>query len=243
MHSSRLPERLPLPRLMACTIDHLSLHRRITVIRGFTDARGVCHQPRECGVISRIELDWPSREIHIEWDRDGRIETLVFDLTATTGPGNGRMREFFEAGDLAIPADPDKRFVEGIGVISTLPPELPPVSDDPVDDPAELEAAVSRIHALAGRGRFEEAAEQLRLLRAAPSDLVADALSRLAERHAFDPNVEVYEWLRDRAINAWYSWGAEATSGGDGAARLLEIHPAMDRFQRLDRARGGRILE
>jgi hypothetical protein len=231
------------PRPMACTIDHLALHRRITVIRGFTDARGVPHHPGESGVISRIELDWPSREIQIEWDRGGGSETLVFDLNATTGPGNGRMRDFFDAGDLSIPADPDKRFVEGIGVLPTLPPELPPVSDEPVRNPSDLEAAVTRIHALAGRGRFDEAEQQLRLIPAAPSEVVAEALSRLAERHTFDPAEGVYEWLRDRAISAWYSWGAEATSGGDGAARLLQIHPAMDRFQRLDRARKGVALD
>jgi len=223
---------------MACTIDHLSLHRRVTVIRDFTDARGSVHCPGETGVISRIELDWRRRQIAIDWNRDGAVETLVFDLAASEGPGNGRMRDYFEAGDLAIPADPGKRFVEGIGVLSTIPPDLPPVAEEPHPDPADLEAAVSRIHALAGRRRFDEASEELRLLSAAPSDLVAAALTRLAERHAFDPSEGVYEWLRDRAINAWYSWGAEATSGGEGAARLLEIHPAMDRFKRLDRARG-----
>ena len=46
-----------------------------------------------------------------------------------------------------------------------------------------------------------------------------------------------YDWLRDQAIRYWYQWGADATSGGEGSARLLDIRPAMDRLERLDRAR------
>lgn len=222
---------------MACTIDHLSLHRRITVIRGFTDARGSTHGVGETGVISRIELHWPRQEIEIDWDRNDRTETLVFDLNSKSGPGNGRMRDYFEAGDLAIPADPHKRFVEGLGVVSTLPPELPTPSPEIITDPEAFETALARVHALAAQRDFDAAAAQCALLSAAPCDLLAARLGAMAEQHAFDPAEGVYEWLRDRAIQAWYSWGAQATSGGEGTARLLEIHPAMDRFRRLDRAR------
>lgn len=222
---------------MGCTIDHLSLYRRITVIRGFTDARGVSRVPGESGVILRLTLEWARREIEMDWDRGDRVETLVFDLTATEGPGNGRMRDYFEAGDLAIPADPHKRFVEGIGVVSTLPPELPTPSMEIITDPEAVETVLARVHALAARCNFDAAAEQCAVLSAVPCDLLAARLGAMAEQHAFDPTEGVYEWLRDRAIQAWYSWGAQATSGGDGAVRLLEIHPAMDRFQRLDRAR------
>ena len=115
---------------MGCTIDHLSLHRRVTVIREFTDVSGSTHRAGERAVITRIELDWPRQQIEIGWDRGGNAETLVFDLTAKTGPGNGRMRDYFEAGDFAIPNDPGKRFVEGLGLVSILSPELPNLKKD-----------------------------------------------------------------------------------------------------------------
>ena len=221
---------------MGCTIDHLSVHRRVTVLRDFTDADGATHCAGETGVITRIELDWPGRRILLDWERDGKGETFVFDLTATSGPGNGRMREYFEAGDLE-PGESGKRYVEGIGLVSTLPPELPPLSSDLIVDPAHYGAALERVHALAGRRRFVEAEAQARALAALPPDLVAISLGADAERHAFNPEPGVYNWLRDQAINHWYAWGAQATGGGEGAARLLEIYPAMDRFKKLDRAR------
>ncbi|MEQ1843162.1 MAG: hypothetical protein ABL994_22390, partial [Verrucomicrobiales bacterium] len=224
---------------MGCTIDHLSVHRRVTVLRDFTDAVGSTHHAGETAVISRIELDWPKRQIHLEWEREGIRESLVFDLTATSGPGNGRMREYFEAGDLAIPNEPEKRFVPGIGVVSTLAPELPPLSVALIVDLSRWEEGLERVHALAGHKRFDEAEEQLRALSELPPDLIATALAAAAERHAFDPETGIYEWLRERAINHWYSWGARATSGGDGTARLLDIYPAMERFKQLDRARQG----
>ena len=222
---------------MGCTIDHLSVHRRVTVLREFTDADGATHCAGETAVITRIELDWPSRRIHLDWERDGKGEALVFDLAATTGPGNGRMREYFEAGEYMIPGEPGKRFVEGLGLVSTLPPELPPLSPDLIVAPTCHEGALERIHALAGRRRFVEAEEQVRALATFPPDLVAISHGADAERHAFNPEAGIYEWLRDRAINHWYAWGAQATGGGEGAARLLAIYPAMERFKKLDRAR------
>lgn len=222
---------------MGCTIDHLSMHRRVSVLREFTDARGSIHRKGEVAVITRIELDWPRQRIEIEWDREGNTETLVFDLNATSGPGNGRMRDYFEAHDLAIPNDPEKRFVEGLGLVSLLPPELPPLSPELITDLSCRGAALERIRALAGRLRFAEAEKQLRALSSLPCDLVASSLGAAAEQHAFDPASGVYEWLRDRAIQHWYAWGAQATSGGDGTARLLEIYPAMERFKKLDQGR------
>ncbi len=222
---------------MATTIDHLSLHRRITVIRAFDDARGTPHTAGETGVISGIDLDWAAQEISIRWDRAGTEETMVFDLKSQSGPGNGRMKAYFEAGDLEIPGDPERRFIEGIGLVRTQPPDLPSLNNESVSGSDHPDAAIQRVHALAGRGRFAEAYEQLRLMAPAAGDLIGSALSELALKHVLDPTAGVYDWLRDRSINAWYSWGAQATSGGEGSARAVEIHRAMDRFQRLDRAR------
>ncbi|MCB1206370.1 MAG: hypothetical protein KDN18_19080 [Verrucomicrobiae bacterium] len=222
---------------MACTIDHLSPHTRVTVIRGFRDARGTEVEAGKNGLITDIELDWSRREIRLDWIVGDRTGSLVFDLTATAGPGNGRMRDYFEAHGQEFPSDPSKRFVEGLGLVSLAPPELPPLTPEVLRDASHLREALDRIHALAGRRLFDEAREQLEALPPEFPDQIADHLTSLAERHAFDPTEGVYDWLRDQAIRYWYQWGAEATSGGEGSARLLDIRPAMDRLERLDRAR------
>jgi hypothetical protein len=36
-------------------------------------------------------------------------------------------------------------------------------------------------------------------------------------------------WVYGRAIDAWYGWGAMATSGGDGAARAPRTEAALAR--------------
>lgn len=222
---------------MACTIDHLSPYTRATVIRGFSDARGTKVAMGENGLITEIELDWSRREIRLEWVAGGRTKALVFDLTATTGPGNGRMRDYFEASGQEFPSDPEKRFVEGLGLVSAVPPELPHLTPEIVRGTPRFQEALARVHALAGHRRFDEAREQLDALPAEFPDRIACDLTALAEQHAFDPTEGVYEWLRDEAIRHWYQWGAGATSGGEGSARLLEIRPAMERLGRLDRAR------
>jgi hypothetical protein len=218
---------------MGCTIDHLASFHRITVIEEFTDLRGVQHRRGESGVIQLMELDWATQEIRIHWERDQKRETMAFALKATTGPRNGHMKEFFEKGDYVAPETPGKKFIPGFGLVATAPPELPAVTHSVIRDKAQFEGAIQRVWALVGRKRFDEAEEQLLAI---PSDsfLTAKGLGEIAERHAFEPDGSVYEWLRDRAINHWYAWGATATSGGEGAERMLDIGPAVERFKKLD---------
>lgn len=83
---------------MSTTIDHLSADHEVTVIQEFTDAGGIHVAAGTVGHIDRIELDWPQYEIQIAWERNGRKETLRFALAATSGPRNGKMREFFQVG-------------------------------------------------------------------------------------------------------------------------------------------------
>lgn len=45
-------------------------------------------------------------------------------------------------------------------------------------------------------------------------------------------------WLYERAIEVWYSWGAMATSGGDGASRAPHIRAAEARLAALFGASG-----
>jgi hypothetical protein len=88
---------------MGCTIDHLSRDDRFKVIAEFRDLRGIVHKVGDAGVIRDMQVDWARNEICIEWEVDGRPESLFFDLNGKTGPGNGRMRAFFEP-DLSPPA-------------------------------------------------------------------------------------------------------------------------------------------
>lgn len=94
---------------MGTTIDHLESHFRYTVIRGFTDAKGVRVPFEATGVIRKIDLNRPQMtEIYIDWERDGPGDTktperLTFLLAAKDGPGNGRMKQYFEKGELVMP--------------------------------------------------------------------------------------------------------------------------------------------
>lgn len=94
---------------MGTTIDNLESHFRYTVIRGFTDARGVKVPFEATGVIRKIDLKRPEMtEIYIDWERDGpggekTLERLTFVLADKEGPGNGRMKQYFEKGELVMP--------------------------------------------------------------------------------------------------------------------------------------------
>lgn len=208
---------------MATTIDHLGAGRAVRVIRSFTDARGVRHDAGERGFIIDLRVDWPRQEILLAWRRDGREETMAFPLAGGDGPGNGRMRTYFELEEEVRAAAPRPRG----SLLHLPPPGRPPLSVEDAQGPVE------RIVALADNRRFDEANEELRRS-AMEADDLARALGAAAERRALERDPAIYEWLRDRAIDCWYAWGAQATSGGDGAARLLSIRPAIARFRQVD---------
>lgn len=84
---------------MACTIDHLRVDHRVTVIRDFSDLVGVKVRAGETGVLRGLGADLARMEIWIELERDGVRDRLRFALRATDGPRNGRMKEYFEMGD------------------------------------------------------------------------------------------------------------------------------------------------
>ena len=85
---------------MAKTIDHLRPDHAVRVVRDFTDARGRSHCAGVTGILRQMGLDWAQHEIWIDWEPHGLPERLYFSLSASTGPGNGRMREYFEIGAL-----------------------------------------------------------------------------------------------------------------------------------------------
>jgi len=222
---------------MSMTLDHLKTNHRVRVLREFTDAHGMPHAPGESGLIVNLELDWVRQEIRIEWERDDLRETMRFALSAGTGPGNGRMRDYFELEEYAPPPRDDKVFIPGVGCLETPSGELPPLSTELIEGDDRVGEAITRVWALAARQRFGHAREQLFAISDQWTQFVAGKLGEAAERHALDPEGAVYEWLRDQAINHWYSWGSQATSGGEGAGRAREIEPAMARFEKLDEYR------
>lgn len=228
---------------MACTIDHLRVSQRLRVLQDFVDARGNRHAAGECGLLQRLEADFATQEILMEWDRQGLREIMIFRLTDRTGPGNGRMRQYFEAEELPPTPPPGHRFLEGLGLVDVRPPRIPEVTPGPIREPERTAEALERVWALAARRRFEEAEDQLRRVARSHSsgmdltDGLAAEVCRFARAHLFDPDPTVFHWLRDRGVQLWYTWGSGATSGGEGAVRAVQIRAAEAEIAAWERAR------
>ena len=98
---------------MGTTIDNLESYHRYTVIRGFTDAKGVNVPFETVGAIRSISLGAAMTEIYIDWERiaaDGARtpERLTFLMSAADGPRNNHMRTYFEKGEVDVPPRPPK---------------------------------------------------------------------------------------------------------------------------------------
>ncbi len=99
------------PTPMSATIDHLEADHRVTVTQAFTDARGLAVPAGATGVIRLMGLDLKAMEFTIDWELDDKAQTpqrLVFSLNAANGPRNGKMRDYFEKGELTLPPRPPK---------------------------------------------------------------------------------------------------------------------------------------
>ena len=110
---------------MSTTIDHLSNNHIVRVIQDFADAREVAHHVGEQGRIVELALNYRTMEISMQWERDGQLETMFFALQSRAGPGNGRMKEFFELGEYVELERADRRFVPVLGWVRTAGPALP----------------------------------------------------------------------------------------------------------------------
>lgn len=99
---------------MGCVIDHLQRDQRVRVLREFTDLRRTRVRAGVEGVIREMDVDWIRNEIWIDWEREGSIQRLVFDLRGKEGPGNGRMKAFFEARESVLPPSRPEVHAEGI---------------------------------------------------------------------------------------------------------------------------------
>ncbi len=206
---------------MACTIDHLRVDHRVTVLRDFTDLAGTTLHAGETGVLRGLGLDTARMELWIELELDGARKTLRFALRATEGPGNGRMRDYFDLGEdvttpRTIPAlrDPTERKM-------IVPPHGPAPSDarswaraaQDTDGPDRLEAVEQDMlcsipHIGAAASIAEMYAQRMRAFQRAGDEARAIAAFKLA-----------VDWMGNYA--------SSATSGGEGAALSYE----RDRFR------------
>lgn len=224
---------------MATTIDHLSVDHIITVIAPFTDEQGVTHSVGETGVITALSASMLSYDITIDWTRDGQSERMLFSSKNKSGPGIGRMKQFFEKGEYVQPIVEGKRFIPGYGY-APLAPTPPEVRGGLINTDSKFSDAMERVWALAARSRFDEASEQLEAIvwatdrRGDNAQRAAEELCGTAKLYAFDEDLTVYRWLRDQGINMWYSWGSGATSGGEGTERARHIRAAEQMFKDLE---------
>ena len=201
---------------MATVIDHLTADHHVRVIQDFTDARGIKHCVAETGVLRRIDLDWANQEIFMEWERNGTRETMHFELFATQGPRNGKMREFFEVGDYApLPRPAAKPKPVALPPMSTIPEE--PIWGNP---PAWWHQAL----ALEAQDKLE-AAEDVIMQGAqhiGGASSVAEMYARRMRRFQRAGD-EARALEAFKQANQWISYYASlATSGGEGAALSLE---------------------
>ncbi len=213
---------------MACTIDHLRVDHRVTVLREFTDLAGVTIRAGETAVLRGLGLDCARMEIWIELERNGTRDRLRFALHATDGPRNGRMRDYFEIGEDLTPPhvlpafhDPSKR------QMIVPPPETNPApmksaawarasqSTEGPDRLESLEAEMRRAidHIGVAASIAEMYAQRMRAFQRAGNEARAIAAFKLA-----------VDWMG--------SYASSATSGGEGAALSYErdqFHAALVR--------------
>lgn len=208
---------------MAMTIDHLRVDHRITVIREFEDAKGKRMHVGDTGVLTGMDWDQVQREIYLEIKCASKTVRLVFSLIAKTGPGNGRMRDYFEMGEDVTPP----RVIPAFHDQSKRQMIIPP----PVKNPAPMNSTAWARAAQRTDGPDRLEAVEKEMLAAIDHIGVAGSIAEIyAERmRAFqragnEPRAVAAFKL---AMQWMYSYASSATSGGEGAALSYEC----DRFR------------
>ena len=208
---------------MALSIDHLRVDHRITVIREFEDAKGKRMYVGDTGVLTGMDWDQVQREIYLEIKCAAKKVRLVFSLTSKTGPGNGRMRDYFEIGEDVTPPRVIPAFHDQSKRQMIIPPpekKAAPMNKtgwaraaQSTDGPDRLEAVEKEMLASINRigvaaSIAEIYAERMRAFQRAGNEKRAIAAFKLA-----------VDWMGNYA--------SSATSGGEGAALSYE----RDQFQ------------
>lgn len=222
---------------MACTIDHLRVDHRVTVLRDFTDLAGRTVRAGETAVVRGLGMDSARMEILIELERAGERVQLRFALRAPDGPRVGRMKDYFEMGeDVTAP-----RVIPAFHDQSQRKMIVPPVAEEPTSanapdaskagrKPAPMNTAGWKRAAQSTEGpdRLEEIENEM--LRAIDHIGVAGSI---AEMYAQRMRAFQRAGNEPRAIAAfklaveWMDrYAGSATSGGEGAALSYE----RDRF-------------
>ncbi len=208
---------------MSTTIDNLRIDHRVTVLRDFTDGKGVAMRAGESGILRVITWDQLRDEIHLGIEQEARTIALLFSLKVKEGPRNGHMQEFFDLGDFVpvpgtepVRRDPVARtMIVPTAKVEPVKDNGPDwwrkaqallVADRPDDAEQTIRQAVQHIGAAASIA--EMYAQRMRAFQRAGDE------TRAAE--AFKKAVD---WM-----GTYAGW---ATSGGEGAALSEE----RDRFQ------------
>lgn len=198
---------------MGVVIDHLRADCHVRVIREFRDLHGVECRTGEAGIIRRLGVDWALGEISLDWESEGRTGSLVFSLASKQGPGNGRMRDYFEVMEDAapLPAKP-----------GPAPRAADPPREEPVDErgPAWWREALE----LESAGKIQEA--EARILQGVDH---IGGVSSVAVMHARRMRRFLQEGDAVAARKAFsdaerwiFHYASLATSGGEGAALSRE---------------------
>lgn len=213
---------------MATTIDHLRVDHQVTVLRDFTDAAGATLRAGETGVLCNQSFDPVRNEIHLEIERaEGKV-ALRFPLKATTGPRNGRMKEFFELGDYVPVPGTERVFHDPKARKMIIPP--PEKNAENRHEPDWLQQARST----EGPDRLEALEQQIR-----QEAQHLGASASIAEMYAQRMRAFQRAGNEPRAVAAFklatqwmWNYASGATSGGEGEALSLErdqFHAALVR--------------
>ncbi len=236
---------------MAMTLDHLGVGACVRVLRGFTDRRGHTVHAATEGVVTHLAVDWSAQEIVMGWRRSGQSaeEELRFAMPRHTpgagvphaaqhdaqldAPGIGRMKAFFERidGDMTNPTVREAIARERAELAeerraARLARIARPLPEDPL----------GRALAYADRHDFAAADEAFRRVPDDGTEDLARTVQAAAERAAKELDLQQFLWLRARSEDCWYAWSAQATSGGEGAVKLLSLRPALERLADCERA-------
>lgn len=208
---------------MSTTIDNLRIDHRVTVLRDFTDGKGVAMRAGESGILRVITWDQLRDEIHLGIEQEAGTVDLDLALKVKEGPRNGHMQEYFELGDY-IPVPGTERVRHDPSARTMI---VPTGSSGPSEGSGPDRWREAR--SLAAADRTEEA-ERIILDKVDHIGAAASVAEMYAQRmRAFqlagdEPRaIEAFK----RAVSWMGSYASWATSGGEGAALSFE----RDRFR------------